>query len=246
LLAFAHAAVAVLVVLPSCSREHEGADPSSVPSALDPTPDPTPDPTANPAPDAEPGASQEAVQDRAAPADTAELPERFAGMVPAHAARPGRAGIGQAQDVFHELLGAHERVTRTVEDLPGGVRTTTTSDDPHVAALIRLHVRQMDARLSAGMPVRRWDPLFAELVARYRSIDMVYQDVPGGITVTQTSEDPQVVLLIRQHAHRAVSEFVARGFDRAGEPTPLPEGYAAPSPAPAPSTPPPPSPAGPG
>lgn len=177
---------------------------------------------------------------RATPSDPAELPERFAAMVAADAASPGREGIGQAQAVFHELLGAHERITRTIEDLPDGVRTTTTSDDPQVAALIRLHVRQMYARFGAGMPVRRWDPLFAELVARYRSIDMVYQDVPGGITVTQTSEDPQVVLLIRQHAHRAVSEFVARGFDRAGEPTPLPEGYAAPAASP------PPPPAGPG
>jgi hypothetical protein len=32
-------------------------------------------------------------------------------------------------------------------------------------------------------------------------------------------------LLIRQHAHRAVSEFVAEGMARAMEPTPLPPGY---------------------
>lgn len=30
--------------------------------------------------------------------------------------------------------------------------------------------------------------------------------------MTETSDDPQVVLLIRQHAHRAVSEFVAKGW----------------------------------
>jgi quercetin dioxygenase-like cupin family protein len=40
--------------------------------------------------------------------------------------------------------------------------------------------------------------------------------------VVETSDDPEVVALIRQHAHRAVSEFVERGMDRAHEPTPLP------------------------
>jgi hypothetical protein len=38
-----------------------------------------------------------------------------------------------------------------------------------------------------------------------------------------------VAPLIRQHARRAVSEFVARGMERMHEPTPLPDGYAPPT-----------------
>lgn len=157
--------------------------------------------------------------------DTAVLPEQFADMDPADAARRGPNGIGEARDVFHELLSRHGLIDREVVDLPNGVRTITTSEDPEVAALIRLHVRQMVARFAEGMPVRRWDPLYAELIKHHEAILIEFEDVPGGLSVVETSDDPQVVLLIRQHAHRGVSEFVERGFDRASEPTPLPEGY---------------------
>lgn len=157
--------------------------------------------------------------------DNARLPEKFAGLDPADAAQRGPNGIAGARDVFHELLGRHQSIERTVKDLPNGVETVTTSKDPEVAALIRLHVRQMAARFDAGMPVRKWDPLFSELLKHYDKVTLTFEDVPGGLRAVETSDDPQVVLLIRQHAHKGVSEFVARGFDRAEEPTPLPEGY---------------------
>lgn len=155
-------------------------------------------------------------------------PERLdeiAEIDPNDAAQRGPQGIGPARDVFHELLSRHDTIDRTVEDIPGGVRTVTTSQDPEVAALIRLHVRQMKSRFEADMPVRRWDPLFVELLKNYDKITFNLEDVPGGLRATQTSKDPQVVLLIRQHAHRGVSEFVKRGFDRAREQTPMPEEY---------------------
>jgi hypothetical protein len=55
---------------------------------------------------------------------------------------------------------------------------------------------------------------------------MEVERIDGGVLVVETSVNPQVELLIRQHAHRAVSEFVAEGMSRAMEPTPLPSGYA--------------------
>ena len=131
--------------------------------------------------------------------------------------------MAPVMQAFHELLTEHAKVKRTVQEIPGGVVTVTTSDDPAVAATIRTHVRQMKERVEAGLPLRMWDPLFAELFRHYDKIEMVVEDVPGGIKVTETSEDQQVVPLIRQHA-RAVSEFVDRGWDRAHEPTPLPKG----------------------
>ena len=155
----------------------------------------------------------------------AGLSPKFANIDPNDAAKRGPDGMRQARDVFHELLSRHDAIKREVENIPGGVRTVTTSDDPNIAALIQLHVRQMVARFDAGMPVRKWDPVFSELHKHYDKVNLTFEDIPGGLRVVETSEDPQVTLLIRQHAHRGVSEFVERGFDRAHEETPLPEGY---------------------
>ena len=151
-----------------------------------------------------------------------------AGRSPVGDAGPGPAGPGgmaQVMQAFQQLLTDHAKIKRTVEDVPGGVVTVTTSEDPVVAATIRAHVRQMKKRLETGQPLRMWDPLFVELFRHHDQIEMEIEDIPGGVKVTETSQDTHVALLVRQHARRGVSEFVARGWDRAHEPTPLPDGY---------------------
>ena len=127
--------------------------------------------------------------------------------------------------VIHDLLVAHERIERRVEEIPEGIRAVTWSDDEEVATLIRTHVRQMKARVEDGDPIRQMDPVFQEIFEHHEAIEMEIEEVPGGVRVTETSDDPQVVLLIRQHARRAVSEFVADGMERAMQPTPLPSRY---------------------
>lgn len=127
--------------------------------------------------------------------------------------------------VIHDLLIQHQQIRRSVEDFPSGIRAETTSQDPRLAGLIRAHVRQMQERLEQGKPIRQMDPLFREIFEHHTQIHMQVEEIPGGVRVTESSKDPQVVLLVRQHAHRAVSEFVARGMSRAMQPTPLPDGY---------------------
>lgn len=127
--------------------------------------------------------------------------------------------------VIHDLLASHERIERRVDDIPGGIRAVTTSADPEIAELIRTHVRAMKKRVEQGNPIRLMDPLFREIFEHYRAIELRIEEVPGGVRVTETSDEPQVALLIRQHAHRAVSEFVRFGMERAMEPTPLPRSY---------------------
>ncbi len=83
----------------------------------------------------------------------------------------------------------------------------------------------MKARVEAGEPIRQMDPVFREIFEHHAKIRMDVEDIPGGARVTETSDDPQIVLLIRQHAQRAVSEFVVDGMQRAMQPTPLPPGY---------------------
>jgi hypothetical protein len=126
---------------------------------------------------------------------------------------------------IHDLLVNHRNIQREVEDIPGGVQTVTRSEEPEVAELIRTHVRQMKQRLETGQPIRMMDPVFREIFKNHEKIRLQIDDIPGGARVIEQSDDPQVVLLIRQHAHRAVSEFVKEGMRRAMQPTPLPEGY---------------------
>jgi hypothetical protein len=125
---------------------------------------------------------------------------------------------------IHDLLVRHDTIRRQVDDIEGGIRARTTSD-PSIAQLIQTHVQQMKARIETGTPIRQMDPLFREIFEHHGAITMTVSQIPGGVEVTETSSNPQVALLIRQHAHHAVSEFVARGTDRAMRPTPLPAGY---------------------
>lgn len=134
-------------------------------------------------------------------------------------------GMMQDMRVIHSLLTQHQQIEREVEDIPGGVRTTTTSPDPEIAEVIRIHVRQMKERMEEGRPIRRMDPLFRELFDHHEEIDMAYEDIPGGVRVMETSQNPEVVSLIRQHARAFVNEAVEHGMQRAMQPTPLPEGY---------------------
>lgn len=127
--------------------------------------------------------------------------------------------------VIRRLLVNHERIRRRVEGIATGIKALTTSEDPEIAELIRTHVTQMKARVEDGDPIRLMDPLFREIFDHHEAIDIEVERTPRGVLVVETSADPQVTLLIRQHAHRAVSEFVAEGMARAMRPTPLPPGY---------------------
>ncbi|MQA74315.1 MAG: hypothetical protein GEU88_08270 [Solirubrobacterales bacterium] len=127
--------------------------------------------------------------------------------------------------VIHELLTSHDQISRHVEDLPDGIRARTTSRDRTVAELIATHVRQMKARVKEGDPIRLMDPVFREIFEHHEAVRMEIEPIAKGVLVIETSADPQVELLIRQHARRAVSEFVAEGMPRAMRPTPLPPGY---------------------
>lgn len=135
------------------------------------------------------------------------------------------AGMMEDMRVIQQLLVSHDRIRRRVEDVADGIRASTTSGDSEVAELIRTHVGQMKERVEDGDPIRRMDPLFREIFEHHTAIEMEVEETPSGVTVVETSADPQVELLIRQHANRAVSEFVAEGMARAMRPTPLPDGY---------------------
>lgn len=136
-------------------------------------------------------------------------------------------GAGQpmrAHEAIHFLLEHHKDIQRSIKEIPGGVETITTSEKVEVAKQIQKHVAQMKQRIESGHAMRRFDPLFVEIFKHYKKIKMTIKNIPGGVKVTETSDDPKVTLLIRKHA-ATVSEFVRKGMERAHQPTKLPKGY---------------------
>lgn len=122
-------------------------------------------------------------------------------------------GGGHGGDMMgiHALFAQRDQIRRTVTQIPGGVRTTTESDDPAVVEQLREHVQAMYARLKEGRPINARDPLFAALFDHADKIKFRTENTAKGITVTETSADPEVVGLIRRHAE-VVNKFIANGM----------------------------------
>ena len=139
--------------------------------------------------------------------------------------RGSRDALMQDMRVIGDLLTDHDEIQRSVTDVPGGIRSLTTSANDHVAEWIQTHVWAMKQRIHDGDAIHQMDPLFREIFKHHTAISMEIQNTGHGVQVTETSHEAQVTLLIRQHARRAISEFVAEGMPRAMQPTPLPRGY---------------------
>ena len=115
--------------------------------------------------------------------------------------------------IIHQLFVNHSQIHRTVQDVPGGIRSVTESDNPKIAALIQAHVPTMYQRIKTGqsMPIIGMSstlPIMLHNADRYeRKFDMTAK----GLKVTETSNDPKMVAVIQEHA-REVTRFVAEGM----------------------------------
>jgi hypothetical protein len=131
----------------------------------------------------------------------------------------GRMGAGAnsataaEMDPIHGLLDNHDRIRRTVVNLPDGIRTVTESDDPQIAQTIKDHVAGMRQRVGTGqmmgLPIES-----PALRAIYRSKDKIRTTVEitdKGSIVVQTSSDPDTVAVLQKHAAE-VSDLVRGGM----------------------------------
>jgi hypothetical protein len=135
--------------------------------------------------------------------------------------RPGEAMKGREADtgamaemsVIHELFMSHARITRTVTNLPDGVRTVTASDDARIAALLKGHVSRMNVLVDAGrdpnLPME--SPALRTLFRKFATIRTSSKVTATGVVVTQTSSDPETVAALQQHASE-VTTFVDQGM----------------------------------
>ena len=115
--------------------------------------------------------------------------------------------------LIHELVVNHDRITRSVANLPDGIRTVTESDDSLMVRRIREHVTSMNKRVGAGddpgLPIES-----AALRAIYRGKDKIRtftEMTAKGVVVVQTSTDSAVVVALQEHAAE-VTDLVQRGM----------------------------------
>ena len=103
---------------------------------------------------------------------------------------------------IHELIANHDRIKRTVTNLPDGIRTVTESDDPRIAQLLQEHVASMGKRVGAGkmlgVPIE--SPTVHAIYANKDKIRTTTEQTAKGVVVVQTSSDPKVIALLQEHA----------------------------------------------
>jgi len=115
--------------------------------------------------------------------------------------------------VIHTLFVNHDRIKRSVTNLPNGIRTVTESDDPQIAALLKTHVADMMERVGAGddpgLPIES-----EALHSIFRDKDKIHTSVEttaNGVIVVQTSDDPKAVAELQEHAAQ-VTDFAEQGM----------------------------------
>jgi len=111
----------------------------------------------------------------------------------------------------HAMLRSHDKIRRTVSNLPDGIRTVTESDDPQVASSIRTHVASMAKRLDDGRVFNLFSPTLPVLFENKDKIRTAVEITDRGVTVTQTSVDAKVIAALQAHALE-VSELAQEGM----------------------------------
>ena len=128
--------------------------------------------------------------------------------------------LAHDRDVFTEMLQKHEKIRREFREIDGGIESLTESDDPRVAGLIAEHVEAMKRRVETGARIRQWDPIYVAVFDAGTKIKLDIERTGKGVRVRETSTDPAVVKLIRQHAG-VVSAFAALGTEESAKEHPV-------------------------
>lgn len=115
--------------------------------------------------------------------------------------------------LVHEMLANHDKLRRTVTNLPNGVRTVTESDDPAMRQVLREHVATTGelVRTSHDPNAPMESPSLKGVLRNGAQITRVVEQTATGVIVTETSADPATVALVQQHAAE-ITEQVKRGM----------------------------------
>jgi hypothetical protein len=104
--------------------------------------------------------------------------------------------------VIHQMLANHDRITRSVSELPNGIRTVTESTDSVLARLIKDHVATMYQRIASGKDPG-WPMESDALRLLYKNSALIQTQIDltsNGIMLVQTSSDSVTVVALQTHA----------------------------------------------
>jgi acetolactate synthase small subunit len=121
------------------------------------------------------------------------------------------AGSSADMGLVHDLVMNHNKIKRTVTNLPDGIKTVTESDDPQVAQTIKAHVASMSQRLKDGREFNIFSTTLPVLFENRDKIKSVVEVTEKGSIVTRTSTDAKVVAALQGHAAE-VTELAQEGM----------------------------------
>lgn len=135
------------------------------------------------------------------------------GMMNRGAGGPGMMGSATTADMstYMEMFNRHTELRRVVEEIPGGVRTTTESDSPDLIAQLQAHVSNMYTHVGQGSEVACMSQSLPILFRHSTDYRRHLSHTPKGVIAEETADDPTITRAIRAHAVE-VSGFVRDGM----------------------------------
>jgi hypothetical protein len=125
---------------------------------------------------------------------------------------PGMGGVSDMDmSRYMNMFMRHGELRRSVEDIPGGVRTTTESDSADLVAELQAHVSSMYSHLDQGAEVTCMSQSLPTLFRRAPVYQRQITFTPKGVVAVETAIDPDLTRAIRAHA-REVTGFVVEGM----------------------------------
>ncbi len=134
---------------------------------------------------------------------------------------PGLKGANATPEESAELavmFNNFKTLTRSVTNLPNGIRTVTSSSSPEVMAALTSHVSGMIGRVETldDPKIIIQSPTLDIFFQRGKGITSTIDITDEGIVVVQTSDDPEMVTALHTHAGE-VSDMAARGMQAVHE-----------------------------
>ncbi len=124
----------------------------------------------------------------------------------------GMMGVSPADmQTYMEMFNQHSQIDRAVDDIPGGVRTTTQSKAPDLVAKLQAHVSSMYSQLDQGAEVMCMSSSLPTLFRRADGYRRQLTFTATGVIAEETADDPVLTDAIREHA-REVTGFVEQGM----------------------------------
>jgi hypothetical protein len=124
----------------------------------------------------------------------------------------GMMGVSSADmSIYMDMFNRHNEISRVVEVIPGGVRTTTQSDSPELAGQLKAHVSSMYSHVGQGAEVMCMSDSLPALFRNASGYRRELTFMPTGVIAEETADDRALTEAIRAHA-REVSGFVREGM----------------------------------